>query len=200
MLIYDVDVCYGNLICRAVEGECDEDNGERCVVTLSNETNAHLATCDSFSTADVAIGETTFTSVANSNCPLSDEIKGWPFIKNISLENSNFNYSSGLYDVNLIVDSCGFVSASEPIDCYKIKWYINNHLVWIHSFNSLSSLPEGIENLGDDGYCSYLSGLKNPQHLRFTLSYQLAPGNYEIRAYGQIIQLKYVVSQERQEK
>ncbi len=43
---YGIPVGYGDLQCRYVaNGNCDETNGEKCVVTLSAETNAHLAKC-----------------------------------------------------------------------------------------------------------------------------------------------------------
>ena len=45
---YNIFVCYGDLIGNAryvPNGNCDVANGEKCVVTLSSETNAHLAKC-----------------------------------------------------------------------------------------------------------------------------------------------------------
>jgi len=41
---YNTDVCYGNLICRSINsGSCDSGSGERLVVSLSDNTNAHIS-------------------------------------------------------------------------------------------------------------------------------------------------------------
>jgi len=42
---YTNKVNYGNLTCSA-KATCDEVNGEKCVVTISGDTNAHLAACN----------------------------------------------------------------------------------------------------------------------------------------------------------
>jgi hypothetical protein len=42
---YTSNVCYGDLFCRYTTGACSLP--EMCVVTLSSNTNAHLAKCDS---------------------------------------------------------------------------------------------------------------------------------------------------------
>jgi len=42
---YEKSVCYGDLECRSTTENCDAQNNEKCVVTLSSETNAHLAVC-----------------------------------------------------------------------------------------------------------------------------------------------------------
>ncbi|MBI2629791.1 Ig-like domain-containing protein [Candidatus Pacearchaeota archaeon] len=41
---YAVDICYGNLVCSARQ-TCNPD--EKCVVTISKNTNAHLSLCNS---------------------------------------------------------------------------------------------------------------------------------------------------------
>ncbi len=128
------------------------------------------------------------SAVTDSNCPLSDEIKRyWPFVKDISLENISYDYSSGKYNVDIVVDTCAYKWVA--FDCHKVKFYINNNLIAIKTLNRLTGpYPEGVEYLDwDTTYCAErLSGDATwTEHLRFTFPYELAPGTYEIKAYGQ---------------
>jgi len=50
---YTTKVCYDNLLCFTRNNNCYTD--EECIVTLSDNTNAHLATCDSSAPYDTKI-------------------------------------------------------------------------------------------------------------------------------------------------
>ena len=90
---YSTDVCYGYLICEAKES-CAVD--EECVVTLSSDTNAHLATCSSSNAYDTKI------------CCVSEPCKL------TSAEWSISEVTAGT-NVNLIVHGTGYCSGQNVV-------------------------------------------------------------------------------------
>jgi len=69
---YTNNVNYGNLTCSA-KATCDEANGEKCVVTISGNTNAHLAACGSANPFATKICCKPYVCVPKINCSLTEE-------------------------------------------------------------------------------------------------------------------------------
>jgi len=69
---YSINICYGDLRCRASLGEPNED--ERLIVSLSSNVNAHLASDDSYDVKIYCSSELLIPSVCGNDIPERGEM------------------------------------------------------------------------------------------------------------------------------
>ena len=71
--LYTTNVCYRNLQCTSVKGNCDATTNGECAVRLSSETNAHISSCSDTNYPISVCCKSSTTTPAETSCNVDSD-------------------------------------------------------------------------------------------------------------------------------